>query len=111
MESRGEVQEPLLRCFPEPEPSSHHHEVDSRLENVLNDTNLGYVKRLRLASWIELKLLLPLAGPAVLAYFINNCMSLSTRIFAGHLGNLELAAASLANSGVQLFAYGLMVIS
>jgi MATE family multidrug resistance protein len=36
-------------------------------------------------------------------------MSLSTRVFAGHLGNLELAAASLGNSGIQLFAYGLMV--
>ncbi|CBI23254.3 unnamed protein product, partial [Vitis vinifera] len=36
-------------------------------------------------------------------------MSLSTRVFAGHLGNLELAAASLGNSGIQLFAYGLML--
>ncbi|KAF2304973.1 hypothetical protein GH714_000821 [Hevea brasiliensis] len=40
---------------------------------------------------------------------INNLMSLSTRAFAGHLGNLELAAASLGNSGIQLFAYGLML--
>ncbi|KAK1422601.1 hypothetical protein QVD17_17886 [Tagetes erecta] len=36
-------------------------------------------------------------------------MSMSTRIFSGQLGNLELAAASLGNSGIQLFAYGLML--
>ncbi|KAL4628399.1 hypothetical protein ACB092_05G235700 [Castanea dentata] len=85
------------------------HEVDSRLEKVLSDTQLPSIKRLRLASWIELKLLFPLAAPAVFVYMINNLMSLSTRVFAGHLGNLELAAASLGNSGIQLLAYGLML--
>ncbi|GMP75466.1 hypothetical protein CsSME_00032544 [Camellia sinensis var. sinensis] len=64
---------------------------------------------MRLASWIELKILFRLAGPAVMVYLINNAMSMSTRIFSGHLGNLELAAASLGNSGIQLFAYGLML--
>ncbi|XP_065624059.1 protein DETOXIFICATION 40 isoform X2 [Quercus suber] len=85
------------------------HEVDSRLEKVLSDTQLPRIKRLRLATWIELKLLFRLAAPAVFVYMINNFMSLSTRVFAGHLGNLELAAASLGNSGIQLLAYGLML--
>jgi len=62
-----------------------------------------------LATLIELKILFRLAAPAVFVYMINNFMSLSTRVFAGHLGNLELAAASLGNSGIQLYAYGLMV--
>ncbi|RVX08379.1 Protein detoxification 40 [Vitis vinifera] len=61
------------------------------------------------ATWTELKLLFRLAGPAVAVYMINYLMSMSTQIFAGHLGNLELAAASLGNTGVQMFAYGLMV--
>ncbi|CDP11781.1 unnamed protein product [Coffea canephora] len=34
---------------------------------------------------------------------------MSTQIFSGHLGNLELAAASLGNTGIQIFAYGLML--
>lgn len=85
------------------------HEVDSRLEKVLSDTELSFCNRLRLASWIELKLLFRLAAPAVFVYMINNAMSLSTRVFCGHLGNLELAAASLGNSGIQLLAYGLML--
>ena len=76
---------------------------------MLSDLQLPWLRRLRTATWIELKLLFRLAAPAVLVYLINNAMSLSTRVFAGHLGNLELAAASLGNSGIQLFAYGLMV--
>ncbi|KAL4290033.1 hypothetical protein GQ457_14G010900 [Hibiscus cannabinus] len=95
---------------PTPEPSeSIYGGVDSRLENVLSDEELSFRKRLVLASWIELRLLFPLAGPAVFVYMINNAMSLSTRVFCGHLGNLELAAASLGNSGVQLLAFGLML--
>ncbi|XP_057986428.1 protein DETOXIFICATION 40-like [Hevea brasiliensis] len=106
MESQDELQEPILQSLPDP-PA--HSEGNSRLEKVLNDHQLPYFKRLRLASWIELKLLFRLAAPTVFVYMINNLMSLSTRVFAGHLGNLELAAASLGNSGVQLFAYGLML--
>lgn len=94
----------------ESEPiSAVFHGVDPRLEKVLSDTQLPRLKRHQMATWIELKLLFPLAGPAVFVYMINNFMSLSTRVFAGHLGNLELAAASLGNSGIQLLAYGLMV--
>lgn len=107
MESQSVLEEPILHS-PELDPS--HFEVNSKLEKVLNDTKLGYFRRFKLASWIELKLLFPIAAPAVFVYLINNAMSLSARIFAGQLGNLELAAASLGNSGVQLLAYGLMVI-
>ncbi|KAH8493266.1 hypothetical protein H0E87_020100 [Populus deltoides] len=93
-ESRGELQEPLLLSSTEPETNDHYHEADSRLENVLNDTNLSYFMRLGLASWIELKLLFRLAAPAVFVYLINNSLSLSTRIFSGHLGNLGLGMGS-----------------
>ncbi|KAJ8761780.1 hypothetical protein K2173_004591 [Erythroxylum novogranatense] len=86
-----------------------HGEVNLELEKVLNDFHLPCPKRLWKASCIELKLLFRLAAPAVFSYVINNFMSLSTRMFAGHVGNLELAAASLGNSGIQLFAYGLML--
>lgn len=89
--------------------SSSAHGVTSELEEVLTDTELPYLKRLGKATRIELKLLFRLAAPAIGVYLINNLMSLSTRSFAGHLGTLELAAASLGNQGIQLFAYGLML--
>ncbi|GAB4830894.1 Protein DETOXIFICATION 40 [Ancistrocladus abbreviatus] len=110
MAAEDELQQPLLP--PQEPPSESHtggHLKSSELEKVLSNTQLPTIKRLGLASWIELKQLLCLAAPAVFVYLINNFMSLSTRVFAGHLGNLELAAASLGNSGIQLLAYGLML--
>ncbi|KAK2644468.1 hypothetical protein Ddye_019663 [Dipteronia dyeriana] len=110
MESREEIHRPILSSMQPPLPAAEPGHLESRvLEEVLSDTQLPYFKRLQKASWIELKLLFPLAAPAVLVYLINNAMSLSTRVFCGHLGNLELAAASLGNSGIQLLAYGLML--
>ncbi|PQQ16044.1 protein DETOXIFICATION 40 [Prunus yedoensis var. nudiflora] len=109
---QDQLRQPILDSEPNSaaaEASGHGDGLESPLEKVLSDTQLSSFKRLRLATWIELKLLFRLAAPAVLVYVVNNLMSLSTRVFAGHLGNLELAAASLGNSGVQLFAYGLML--
>ncbi|KAF7149557.1 hypothetical protein RHSIM_Rhsim02G0108100 [Rhododendron simsii] len=110
-----ELHQPILQPNPpppsEPPSAAAAYQPTSELEKVLSSTHLPLFKRLRLASWIELRLLFRLAGPAVMVYLINNSMSVSTRIFSGHLGNLELAAASLGNQGIQLFAYGLMVLS
>lgn len=80
-----------------------------RLESVLNSPSLPRHKRLLFASGIEMRLLFRLAAPAVIVYMVNYVMSMSTQIFSGHLGNLELAAASLGNNGIQTFAYGLML--
>jgi MATE family multidrug resistance protein len=87
-----------------------HETVSDELEQILTDTEAPYSKRIRSASWVELKLLFHLAAPAVIVYLLNNVVSMSTQIFCGHLGNLELAAVSLGNNGIQMFAYGLMVI-
>ncbi|GMH05314.1 hypothetical protein Nepgr_007154 [Nepenthes gracilis] len=110
---QDELRQPILppaQPTPPPEtPANGGNVKSSELEKVLSDTQLPTINRLRLATWIELKQLSYLAAPAVLVYLINNAMALSTRIFAGQLGNLELAAASLGNSGIQLFAYGLML--
>ena len=82
---------------------------NGELERVLSDVETPFFHRLREATMIESKLLFKLAAPAVIVYMINYLMSMSTQIFSGHLGNLELAAASLGNTGIQIFAYGLMV--
>ncbi|KAF8050999.1 hypothetical protein N665_1830s0006 [Sinapis alba] len=82
--------------------------TNGELERVLSDVETPLFRRLSKATMIESKLLLKLAAPAVIVYMINYLMSMSTQIFSGHLGNLELAAASLGNTGIQIFAYGLM---
>lgn len=98
--------EPLLQSF----RSWSNGEVNSELEEILTDSRSSYFQRFRSASRVELKLLFRLAAPTVLVYLLNNVVSMSTQIFCGHLGNLELAAVSLGNTGIQVFAYGLMVI-
>ncbi|RVX08372.1 Protein detoxification 40 [Vitis vinifera] len=109
MEScRDGVNEPMLQSNP-PLSSERRSETSRQLESILSDTRLPFCQRLLAATSTESKLLFRLAGPAVAVYMINYLMSMSTQIFAGHLGNLELAAASLGNTGVQMFAYGLML--
>ncbi|CAI9090279.1 OLC1v1025023C2 [Oldenlandia corymbosa var. corymbosa] len=91
-------------------PSKKNHlEASNELEEVLSNTELPLLKRFRMASWIELRLLFFLSAPAIAVYFINFSMSTSTQIFSGRLGNLELAASSLGNNGIQYFAYGLLL--
>lgn len=98
-------QEPLLQ--PKQQPTAET--VSSALEDMLSDTELPRFRRLWRATRIELNTLFRLAAPAVVVYLLNNVTSMSTQIFCGHLGNLELAAASLGNNGIQIFAYGLML--
>jgi len=83
-------------------------DVGLGLESVLTERSLPYRRRVYLGACIEMKLLFRLALPAILVYLVNSGMGISARIFAGHLGKNELAAASIGNSCFSL-VYGLMV--
>ncbi|GLT80159.1 hypothetical protein SLA2020_516130 [Shorea laevis] len=98
-----DVHEPMLRKH------SSSVAVSSELEDILSDPCLSSFQRFRSATWLELNILFRLAAPAIIVYLLNNVVSMSTQIFCGHLGNLQLAAASLGNTGIQVFAYGLML--
>ncbi|XP_044351650.1 protein DETOXIFICATION 40 [Triticum aestivum] len=102
--SSVKLQAPLLASL---EPSAGR--ASNELEAILNDDSVPWARRMCAATAVETRMLLRLAAPAVLVYMINYMMSMSTQIFAGHLGTLELAAASLGNTGIQVFAYGLML--
>ncbi|KAL6599519.1 hypothetical protein ACP70R_045656 [Stipagrostis hirtigluma subsp. patula] len=91
------------------EAGGAHGGVSTELERILADESAPRARRTARAARSELRLLVALAAPAVAVYMINYAMSLSTRIFCGQLGTLELAAASLGNVGIQVFAYGLML--
>jgi multidrug resistance protein, MATE family len=93
----------------EPAPASPHGAGSWELEAVLADASSPVLRRAWEGARLELPLLLRVALPAVGVYVINFVMSMSTQIFCGQLGNLELAAASLGNTGIQSLAYGLMV--
>ncbi|KAD4982273.1 hypothetical protein E3N88_18944 [Mikania micrantha] len=104
----GELTEPILSTHRSSPPATGDV-VGSELEEILSDTSLSSFRRYQKATAIELYSLFQLAAPAIIVYLLNNVTSMSTQIFCGHLGNLELAAASLGNNGVQLFAYGVML--
>ncbi|BAF21699.1 protein DETOXIFICATION 40 [Oryza sativa Japonica Group] len=91
------------------------HAVDGRLEALLSGGGGGgeaaapWARRMAAAAALELRLLAPLAAPAVVVYMLIIVMSSATQIFCGQLGNVQLAASSLGNNGIQVFAYGLML--
>ncbi|KAL5982330.1 Protein DETOXIFICATION 27 [Asimina triloba] len=58
---------------------------------------------------VESKKLWHIAGPAIFSRVSMYGMNVVTQAFAGHLGNLELAAFSIANTVVVGFAFGLLV--
>ncbi|KAK4439334.1 protein DETOXIFICATION 40 [Sesamum alatum] len=102
------LKQPLIEGQP-PAPAPLGEVVSTDLEQILTDDAVPLSTRYKKATWIELKLLNRLAAPAIIVYLLNNLLNMSTQIFCGQLGNLELAASSLANNGVQLFAFGVML--
>ncbi|KAI5656792.1 hypothetical protein M9H77_25585 [Catharanthus roseus] len=83
--------------------------ISSELEEILSDTNISQLQRLKRAVVVEMRTLFRLAAPACVTALLGNVVSMSTQIFCGHVSNLDLAASSLGNNGIQLFAYGLML--
>ncbi|KAH9603088.1 hypothetical protein KSS87_008299 [Heliosperma pusillum] len=104
-----EYNEHLLLTPPQPKAVHGGGDDNSALEETLGNRDIAAVQRWWLATWLEMRYLVPLAGPAIVVYLLNNVVSMSTQIFCGHLGNLELAASALGNNGIQLLAYGLML--
>uniref|UniRef100_A0A7N0TMS8 Protein DETOXIFICATION n=1 Tax=Kalanchoe fedtschenkoi TaxID=63787 RepID=A0A7N0TMS8_KALFE len=91
------------------EEASPCRAMSSRVEQILSDTRKPYSARVREAASVELATLAKLVAPAVVVYLITNITSVSTQMFCGQLGNRELAAAALGNTGIQVFAFGIML--
>ncbi|KAG1348185.1 protein DETOXIFICATION 41 [Cocos nucifera] len=62
----------------------------------------------RVAVW-ESKNLWRLSWASIVIMLFNFMLSLVTQMFVGHLGELALAGASIANVGIQGLAYGIML--
>ncbi|KAG6776854.1 hypothetical protein POTOM_016644 [Populus tomentosa] len=80
----------------------------SELEEILSVMELPRSQRILRATWLELEILSGLAAPGIVVYLLNFLISISTHVFCGHLGDLQLAAASPGNTGVQGFVYGIV---
>ncbi|XP_062210159.1 protein DETOXIFICATION 27-like [Phragmites australis] len=60
-------------------------------------------------AWEESKKLWVIVAPAIFSRVVTYGMNVITQAFAGHLGDLELAAISIANTVVVGFNFGLML--
>ncbi|XP_031490634.1 protein DETOXIFICATION 41-like [Nymphaea colorata] len=103
MSSNGtaESQEPLLLSFPDDaEPED--------LELLLSRKRLR-CRQLGAAAAAESKSLWLLSAPAIVIMVFNYMLSFVSQMFAGHLGEVELAGASIASVGIQGLAYGIML--
>jgi hypothetical protein len=59
--------------------------------------------------WAEVKRQLHLAGPLVPGYLLQYVVQLMSLMFVGHLGELELAGASVATSFATVTGFSLLV--
>ncbi|MBA0812565.1 hypothetical protein Gohar_026526 [Gossypium harknessii] len=64
---------------------------------------------LRERVWIESKKLWRIVGPAIFNRLASYSILVITQAFAGHLGDLELAAISIANNVIVGFNFGLLL--
>ncbi|KAL3514228.1 hypothetical protein ACH5RR_026945 [Cinchona calisaya] len=66
-------------------------------------------KDLKTRVWIESKKLWEVVGPAAITCIANYTMNVVTQALAGHIGDVELASMSVANSVILAFNYGLLL--
>lgn len=89
----GETAEPLLDYS----PSVKFIEEDEQDQTIFRKI------------WIESKKLWRVVGPAIFSRLASYSMFVITQAFAGHLGDLELAAMSIASNVILGFDFGLML--
>ena len=77
-------------------------------EELLRREHVPWGILLRLAQW-EAGNLWRISWASILITVFSFMLSLVSQMFVGHLGELELAGASITNIGIQGLAYGIMV--
>ncbi|KAK3137024.1 hypothetical protein QOZ80_5BG0446670 [Eleusine coracana subsp. coracana] len=77
-------------------------------EELLRREHVPWGILLRLAQW-EAGNLWRISWASILITVFSFMLSLVSQMFVGHLGELELAGASITNIGIQGLAYGIMI--
>eukprot|EP01018_Ginkgo_biloba_P032993 Gb_25417 [translate_table: standard] len=83
-------------------------EESATIELLLSEKSIPW-SRVAKAALFESRKLWILSGPSIIVMIFNYMLSVISQMFAGHLGELELAGASIANVGIQGLAYGIML--
>ncbi|XP_057448539.1 protein DETOXIFICATION 27-like [Lotus japonicus] len=86
----GEIKAPLLEVHPLTDAAEQEQDLKRKI-------------------WVESKKLWHIAGPTIFSRIATYSMLVITQAFAGHLGDLEFAAISIANNVVVGFDFGLLL--
>ncbi|KAK9228588.1 hypothetical protein WN944_021540 [Citrus x changshan-huyou] len=81
-------------------------DLASKVPKTLDDSDQNLPRRV----WIESKKLWYIVGPTIFSRLVSYAMLAITLAFAGHLGDLELAAISIVNNVVIGFDFGLLLL-
>ncbi|KAJ4887602.1 MATE efflux family protein [Raphanus sativus] len=92
-----------MRGSREEEPGARVPLLES--PNTAEQEGGGLKKRV----WVETKKLWQIVGPAIFTRLSAYSMLVITQAFAGHLGDLELAAISIVNNVIVGFNFGLFL--
>lgn len=94
----GEEQDPLLLSGLEEENRREEKEdLPKGAANLIRET------------WLESKKIWQIAGPSIFSRLALFSMTVITQAFAGHLGDLNLAAISIATTVIISISFGFMV--
>ncbi|RZC46896.1 hypothetical protein C5167_039843 [Papaver somniferum] len=107
-EVEAELKAPLLVKLEEEkqELSPFVSKNSSETDCLINDEEQEDLTR---RVWIESKKLWHIVGPSVFSRIASYTMNVITQAFAGHLGNLELASITIANTVIVGFSFGLLL--
>ncbi|CAN4092399.1 unnamed protein product [Withania somnifera] len=95
-----ENRQPLLA-----EATSANELSDNKIERIEYEDD----KDLKTSVWIESKKLWHIVGPAIFSRIATYTMNIITQGFAGHLGEVELAAISISNTVIVGLNFGLLL--
>lgn len=79
------------------------------LENKIERVDDEDDKDLKTRVWVETKKLWHIVGPAIFSRIASYTMNIITQGFAGHLGEVELAAISISNTVIVGLNFGLLL--
>ncbi|GKV09423.1 hypothetical protein SLEP1_g20928 [Rubroshorea leprosula] len=92
-----EEEEPLLLTSSEHNLQDPQHTVDADGENLISK------------GWLESKKLWQVAGPSIFSRLAMFSMTVITQAFAGHLGDLNLAAISIVTTVIISITFGFLL--
>ncbi|WVZ21625.1 hypothetical protein V8G54_008947 [Vigna mungo] len=97
----NETEKNLAEALLQPEEAAIH--AEQRRDQPYKEQSFGH------KLWLEMKKLWVIVGPSIFSHLDSSNMNVITQAFAGHLGEVELAAISIVKTIIVSFNFGLLL--